>query len=173
MLKGEAIGAVRTLILRGSSAAYKCGDFASLTIATRAPAWRVWRPIEWSISPDGVFEMLRDLFLAMSMVFLAPSVRCQTGCPEPQSIEALLTEIRELRQDLRMAANGARRAQILIYRLYQEQAAVQHAAENLENAKVASVSCARKANTRLNKARISNRCAARLRTMPGGGNLSA
>jgi HAMP domain-containing protein len=52
-------------------------------------------------------------------------------------MQALLSEIRQLRQDLQVAAIAARRAQIVIYRLPEQEMAVERATERLENAKSA------------------------------------
>jgi len=47
----------------------------------------------------------------------------------------MLAEIRQLRQDLQTSAIAARRAQILIYRLHVQEAAVAHASQRLDEAK--------------------------------------
>jgi chromosome segregation ATPase len=47
----------------------------------------------------------------------------------------LLVEIRQLRQDLQVVAHGACRAQILIHRLYVQEAAVARASQRLDEAK--------------------------------------
>jgi len=47
----------------------------------------------------------------------------------------MLAEIRQLRQDLQTSAIAARKAQILIYRLQLQEAAVAHASQRLDEAK--------------------------------------
>lgn len=67
----------------------------------------------------------------------SPSVRSQSTAPvqDAPTLQALLTEVRQLRQDLQTVAGVARRAQILIYRLYLQQAIVERASETLDNTK--------------------------------------
>jgi chromosome segregation ATPase len=50
-------------------------------------------------------------------------------------MESVLSEIRQLRQDLRTAAVATRKAQIVIYRLHVQQGAVERAANRLETVK--------------------------------------
>jgi len=50
-------------------------------------------------------------------------------------MQALLAEVHQLRQDLQTAAMGARRAQILIHRLYVQEAIVARASQRLDEAK--------------------------------------
>jgi hypothetical protein len=79
-------------------------------------------------------------------------------------MQALLSEIRELRRDVHSAAVAARRAQMVIYRLHQQEMAVERATEPWENRKsaVAQTQMQRKYNggelKRLeqNKERIEN-----------------
>jgi chromosome segregation ATPase len=80
--------------------------------------------------------MLRPAFLPLSFLFWTSTAFGQATTTEPQAIQALLAEVHQLRQDLQAAANGARRAQILIYRLYVQEAAVARASQRLDEAKV-------------------------------------
>jgi multidrug resistance efflux pump len=50
-------------------------------------------------------------------------------------MEAVLLEIRQLRHDLQTAATAARRAQIVIYRLHEQNQVVERASEQFENSK--------------------------------------
>jgi len=50
-------------------------------------------------------------------------------------MQAVLSEIRQLRQDLQIAAVAARKVQIVIYRLHAQAAVVERASERLENAR--------------------------------------
>jgi len=52
-------------------------------------------------------------------------------------MEEVLSEIRQLRHDLQMAATAARRAQIVIYRLHEQNQVVEHASDQFENSKTA------------------------------------
>jgi hypothetical protein len=77
--------------------------------------------------------MLRATFLFLSLVSFAPSLPSQTVEPETRTMEAVLSELRQLRQDFQVAAVAARKAQIVIYRLHVQAAVVERAIERLEN----------------------------------------
>jgi len=79
--------------------------------------------------------MLRTTFLLLSLALVSPPTPCQTTEPDKAVIEALLSEIRQLRQDLRAAAADARKAQIVIYRLHVQQAVVERTSERLDSVK--------------------------------------
>jgi chromosome segregation ATPase len=79
--------------------------------------------------------MLRATFLFLSLVSFSSSASSQTVEPQTRAMEAVLSEIRQLRQDLQSAAVSARKAQIVIYRLHVQAALVQRATERLENVK--------------------------------------
>lgn len=81
--------------------------------------------------------MLRPALLSLSLLFWTSTAFCQATTSESQAIQALLAEVHQLRQDLQAAANGARRAQILIHRLYVQEAAVARASQRLDEAKAA------------------------------------
>jgi hypothetical protein len=86
--------------------------------------------------------MLRPALLFLSFLFwtstaFAQAATGQATTTESQAIQALLAEVHQLRQDLQTAANGARRAQILIYRLYVQEAAVARASQRLDEATAA------------------------------------
>lgn len=69
--------------------------------------------------------------------FLVFSTSCfgQTTSGDSQTLQALLTEIRLLRQDLRTTTVAAQRSQILIYRLQGQEAAVARASQRLDEAR--------------------------------------
>jgi len=67
-------------------------------------------------------------------VFSSPALGQATPAESP-TLQAMLAEIRQLRQDLQTSAIAARRAQILIYRLHVQEAAVAHASQRLDEAK--------------------------------------
>jgi hypothetical protein len=79
--------------------------------------------------------MPRSFVLALSLlVFSSPALGQATPAESP-TLQAMLAEIRQLRQDLQTSAIAARRAQILIYRLHVQEAAVAHASQRLDEAK--------------------------------------
>jgi chromosome segregation ATPase len=79
--------------------------------------------------------MLRPTVLALSLLLFSSPALGQTTPTESQTLQALLAEIRQLRQDLQTSTIAARRAQILIYRLHVQEAAVAHASQRLDEAK--------------------------------------
>lgn len=79
--------------------------------------------------------MLRATFLAVCIFSFPSFASCQDKEPETRTMEAVLSEIRQLRQDLQTAAIAARKAQIVIYRLHIQEGVVERATERLENAK--------------------------------------
>ena len=62
--------------------------------------------------------MLRPALLALSLLLFSSTTPGQATPTESPTLQALLAEIRQLRQDLQTSAIAARRAQILIYRLH-------------------------------------------------------
>lgn len=79
--------------------------------------------------------MLRSTLLALSLLLFSSPTPAQATPTESPTLQALLAEIRQLRQDLQTSAIAARRAQILIYRLHVQEAAVAHASQQLDEAK--------------------------------------
>ena len=79
--------------------------------------------------------MPRQTFLVFSLLLFSSPAFGQTTPTDSQTLQALLTEIRQLRQDLQTAAMGARRAQILIHRLYVQEAIVARTSQSLDEAK--------------------------------------
>jgi len=79
--------------------------------------------------------MLRAAFLFLNLVSFAPFSPAQSAESQAHIMESLLSQIRQLRQDLQAAATATRRAQIVIYRLHVQAAVVERAADCLENAK--------------------------------------
>jgi hypothetical protein len=78
--------------------------------------------------------MFRLAFLAIGLLLFSPTAFGQTASPESQTLQALLTEVHQLRQDLQTAAAAARKAQILIYRLHVQETAVARASQRLDQA---------------------------------------
>ena len=79
--------------------------------------------------------MLRLPILALGVLFFSSPALGQATQTESTTLQALLAEIRQLRQDLQTSAIAARRAQILIYRLHVQEAAVARASQRLDEAK--------------------------------------
>ena len=79
--------------------------------------------------------MLRPAILALSLLLFSSPALGQTTPTDSQTLQELLAEIRQLRQDLQTSAIAARRAQILIYRLHVQEAASAHASQRVDEAK--------------------------------------
>jgi len=79
--------------------------------------------------------MLRPAALAFSLLLFSSSAHGQATPTESPTLQAVLAEIRQLRQDLQTSAIAARRAQILIYRLHVQEAAAARASQRLDEAK--------------------------------------
>jgi hypothetical protein len=80
--------------------------------------------------------MLRPALLALSLLLFSSPTPGQATPAESPTLQALLAEIRQLRQDLQTSAIAARRAQILIYRLHVQEATAAHASQRLDEAKL-------------------------------------
>jgi hypothetical protein len=79
--------------------------------------------------------MIRPATVVATFLLLCPTAFSQKSESDPQTMQAMLSEIRQLRHDLQTAAIAGRRAQIVIYRLHEETVAVERASEKLENTK--------------------------------------
>jgi chromosome segregation ATPase len=78
--------------------------------------------------------MRRVSILIPAALLIATAASAQTGLPDAQLTQAMLTEIRQLRQDLQTAAATIQRAQIVMYRLQSQSALVNSAAQRLDEA---------------------------------------
>jgi hypothetical protein len=79
---------------------------------------------------------LRRAFLLSFVVLGIPAVTFgQEASSHSQTLQALLTEVHELRQDLRISLAGVQSAQILLSRLQSQQAAVTRASDHLDDAR--------------------------------------
>jgi chromosome segregation ATPase len=74
------------------------------------------------------------VLLVASLLVCFPAFGQNTGSDQ-KTMEAVLLEIRQLRHDLQTAATAARRAQIVIYRLHEQNQVVERASEQFENSK--------------------------------------
>lgn len=76
-----------------------------------------------------------------SSLFVLGLLLCSTAClgqttpGDSQTLQALLSEVRQLRQDLQTTTIAGQRAQILIYRLQGQEAAVARASQRLDEAR--------------------------------------
>jgi hypothetical protein len=98
--------------------------------------------------------MRRASFLALALFGIAlfgfPAATFgQAPSPDSQTLQALLTEVRALRQDLRISLARVQSAQILLSRLQIQQAAVTRASEHLDDSrsKLAEVQVVQKSET--------------------------
>jgi DNA repair exonuclease SbcCD ATPase subunit len=79
---------------------------------------------------------MRRTFLLILFVFgISAAILGQATAPDSQTLQALLTEVRELRQDLRSSLARIQSAQILLSRLQTQQAAFTRASERLSDAR--------------------------------------
>jgi predicted nucleic acid-binding Zn-ribbon protein len=79
--------------------------------------------------------MFRPTILASIFLLSSWTTAAQSPQTESQTLLSLLTEIRQLRQEVQTAALAARRTQVLIFRLHQQENALAHASAHLEEAK--------------------------------------
>ena len=79
--------------------------------------------------------MNRWLLLVVSVLFFSTPCFGQANQGDSRALQALLTEVRQLRQDLRTITVAAQRSQILIYRLQGQEAAVARASQRLDEAR--------------------------------------
>jgi len=79
--------------------------------------------------------MNRSSLFVLGLLVFSTSCFGQTTPGDSQTLQALLAEIRLLRQDLRTTTVAAQRSQILIYRLQGQEAAVGRASQRLDEAR--------------------------------------
>jgi DNA repair exonuclease SbcCD ATPase subunit len=81
--------------------------------------------------------MLRSLLILFSLLLASTSTYGQrTVSADSQTLEALLEEVRQLRQDLRSTSVTSLRAQILLHRVQLQEAAVVRLSQKVESAQV-------------------------------------
>lgn len=77
---------------------------------------------------------MRRAFWFILLAFGLPAATLgQAASSDSQTLQALLTEIRDLRQDLRISLAKMQNAQILLFRLQSQQSAVSSASERLDD----------------------------------------
>ena len=77
--------------------------------------------------------MRRWFFVTASLLLLPAGAVSQTGSTDSQTLQALLAEVRLLRQELRTTTIASQRAQILIYRVQAQQTVVTRLSQRAEN----------------------------------------
>jgi chromosome segregation ATPase len=78
--------------------------------------------------------MHRSWFLALGLLLASPAAFGQASSTEPQTLQALLAEVRQLRQDLRAATATSQRVQILLHRLQGQEAVVARMERRVDDA---------------------------------------
>jgi hypothetical protein len=79
--------------------------------------------------------MFRAAFALLIATAAGAQTAAQTASPDTQALQALVTEIRQLRQDLQATTIVTQRVQIVLYRLGTQTALVTGAASRLEDAR--------------------------------------
>ncbi len=79
--------------------------------------------------------MRRRSFLILGLLLISTAAFGQTASTDSQTLQALLQEVRQLRQDLHTTALAVQRAQILIHRAQAQETVVAHALQRLDDAR--------------------------------------
>jgi chromosome segregation ATPase len=79
--------------------------------------------------------MNRSSLFVLGLLLFSTACFGQTTAGDSQTLQALLSEVRQLRQDLQTTTIAAQRAQILIYRSQAQEAAVARASQRLDEAR--------------------------------------
>ena len=79
--------------------------------------------------------MFRAAFALFIVTAAAAQTAAQTGSPDTQALQALVTEIRQLRLDLQATTIATQRVQIVLYRLQTQTALVTRASSRLDDAR--------------------------------------
>jgi chromosome segregation ATPase len=69
------------------------------------------------------------------ILFAASDGLCQTPAKEPDTLQALLVEVHQLRQDIEAMTVASQRVQIALYALQMQDAAVARAAQRMDSAR--------------------------------------
>jgi chromosome segregation ATPase len=80
--------------------------------------------------------MHRTLLLSLCFLFGPAGSLAQSASSDSQTLQALLSEVRQLRKDLQVITAAAQRAQILLYRLQAQEATVARASQRLDEARL-------------------------------------
>jgi len=79
--------------------------------------------------------MRRTYFFIVVLFGMATATFAQTTSSDSQTLQALLAEVRQLRQDLQVSLTRIQSAQILLSRLQIQQVAVSRASQHLDDAR--------------------------------------
>jgi isoleucyl-tRNA synthetase len=79
--------------------------------------------------------MRRTYFLIVVVFGVATATFAQTTSSDTQTLQAVLTEVRQLRQDLQVSLTRMESAQILLSRLQIQEVAVSRASQHLDDAR--------------------------------------
>ena len=79
--------------------------------------------------------MRRTYFLIAAVFGLATAAFAQTTSSDSQTMQSLLTEVRQLRQDLQVSFTRMESAQILLSRMQIQRVAVSRASQHLDDAR--------------------------------------
>ena len=94
--------------------------------------------------------MNRTCLLILGLLLIATPVLGQSASTDSQTLQALLTEVRQLRHDLQTTTIGAQRAQTLLYRLQGQEVIVARASQRLDDTR------ARLAETQSNRTNLTS-----------------
>lgn len=83
-----------------------------------------------------VILMRRSLFAGLCFLLLSVPSLGQSNLSESPSMQALVAEVRQLRKDLQASNGNALKAQILLYRLQVQEAAVARVSQQLTDARL-------------------------------------
>jgi chromosome segregation protein len=78
---------------------------------------------------------MRRSALLVGLLLVAPASFAQTSSTDSQTLQALLAEVRQLRQQLQTYSAAAQRTQILFFRIQSQQALVERASQRAEEAR--------------------------------------
>ncbi len=79
--------------------------------------------------------MKRLSLLPLTLLLFATTALAQTSPTDPDTLKAILSEIRQVRQDLQTTTIAAQRAQILIYRVQAQESIVRRMQERADDAR--------------------------------------
>ena len=108
-----------------------------ITLAlTAGPAAQITNSVgDLSYNSFRGWPMNRSGLFVLGLLLFSTACFGQTTAGDSQTLQALLSEVRQLRQDLQTTTIAEQRAQILIYRLQGQEAAVARASQRLEEAR--------------------------------------
>ncbi|HKO04973.1 MAG TPA: hypothetical protein VJW51_09505 [Candidatus Acidoferrales bacterium] len=80
--------------------------------------------------------MRRSMIFALALLFFPRLASGQTAPADSQTLQSLLAEVRQMRQELHTTTVAVQRAQILVYRVQTQDAAVARAFQRLDAARL-------------------------------------